>query len=77
MGEKKIDLLEERRETIQEVIDRHIKYGNKYTEALKRFNLLFPLEDVKKSSTLTNELSNEKNTQSSVGETIIRVYKTY
>ena len=40
--EKEIDPLDERKEIMQDVIDRHIKYGSKYVEALKKLNAKFP-----------------------------------
>ena len=41
---------EQRTEIVQDVIDRHIKYADKYVEALKKLNEQFPVEVVKKGS---------------------------
>lgn len=36
------DTLEERKNLVQDVIDRQIKYGEKYTKALQKFHEKFP-----------------------------------
>jgi len=41
MDKKEIDPLNERKEIMQEVIDRHVKFGNAYAKALKKFNEKF------------------------------------
>ena len=39
--EKEVDPLDERKEIMQEVIDRHCKFGNDYAKALRKFNKKF------------------------------------
>ena len=36
------DILQERKELVQDVIDREIKYGEQYKKALREFNKKFP-----------------------------------
>lgn len=40
------DSLQERKELIQDVIDREVKYGERYKKALKEFNETFPVNYV-------------------------------
>lgn len=47
---KEKDQLEERKEIMQDVIDRHIKYGDKYIKALNKLNEKFPTKMVEKRS---------------------------
>ena len=39
-----MDSYEKRIEVVQDVIDRHVKYGDSYVEALNKFNKQFPVE---------------------------------
>lgn len=48
--------LTERKEVMQEVIDRHCKYGSSYAAALKRFNERFPTEVQIEKSVFNNEI---------------------
>lgn len=62
------DSFEERKEIMQEVIDRHIKYGTKYADALKKLNAKFTIE-IAMNSTLNPDSKirvYNKPTQSSV-----------
>lgn len=43
------DLLKERKELIQDVVDREIKYRERYKKALKEFNETFPINYVENS----------------------------
>lgn len=40
---EKKDVFQERKELIQDVIDREVKYGESYKQALKEFNQRFPV----------------------------------
>lgn len=75
--EKEINPLDERKEVMQEVIDRHCKYGSAYSEALKRFHERFPTSvKIEKSIFNNAELPEGVKTESStiVGGADIRTY---
>ncbi len=72
--EKEINPLAERKEIMQEVIDRHIKYGAKYVKALKKLNERYPTSIIVEDSSLNPTEQTKGNVTTSVGSSQIRVY---
>lgn len=42
-SKKETDIFQERKELIQDVIDRELRYGDRYKQALKDLNKKFPI----------------------------------
>ncbi len=53
---KEANPLDERKEIIQDVIDRHIQYNAKYVKALKKLNEKFPTNVTEKDCSLGGKM---------------------